>query len=91
MSIRVLALGLIGFLTGALTVIVLTRAPELGRTGERARSVDIPRPLANDEFEAVERRLRDMRNSEWNLREDMQPCFPGSRLCFLLSHRAGVL
>jgi hypothetical protein len=72
-------------------VIVLTRAPQPVRTSEQARSADIPRPLANDEFEAIEQRLRDMRNSEWNLREDMQPCFPGSRLCFLLSHRAGVL
>ncbi len=87
MPVRTLVLGLIGFVAGALTVVVLLRAPDYVRHSERTRPAAIAPtlpPPANEEFEAIERQLRDMRNREWNLLQDMQPCFPGSRLCFLL-------
>jgi hypothetical protein len=39
----------------------------------------------NEDFEAIERRLRGAPDKDWNPLQDMQPCFPGSKLCFLLS------
>jgi hypothetical protein len=87
MSGQTIVPGLIGFAMGALTlVVVLLGASDDFYRSERAKSATIaPAPPANEEFEAVERRLRDLRNREWNLLDDMQPCFTGSRLCFLLS------
>jgi hypothetical protein len=87
MSVRILAFGFIGFVAGALAVVVLGGAPDFVRLGERGRPAAVapaPPAPANEEFDAVERRLRDLRNPDWNLIQDMQPCFPGSRLCFLL-------
>jgi hypothetical protein len=87
MSARSLAFGFIGFVAGALAVVALSGAPDFVRLAGRERpAVVAPAPPApaNEEFDAIERRMRDLRNPDWNLIQDMQPCFPGSRLCFLL-------
>jgi hypothetical protein len=73
-----------GFVLGALTVYVGQRAQDFARTPARDRA-PIQQSHMNEEFEAIERRLRDPRDRNWTLTQDMQPCFRGSRLCFLLS------
>jgi hypothetical protein len=88
MTIRFVVLGFFSFMAGALTMFVLARGPEL-MLAQPQRPVPATREtVSNEEFEAVEQRLRDIRDPEWNLLQDMQPCFPGSRLCFLLSDNA---
>ena len=72
-------------MAGALTMSMLGNGPNFIAAQSPRQLAVVRETVTNEEFETVERRLRDMRNSEWNLLQDMQPCFPGSRLCFLLS------
>ena len=85
MTIRFFLFGVLGFAVGALTVAVTMHGPQVGRERTEAKAPAARQPVTNEEFEAIERRLRNPRDRGWNLIQDMQPCFPGSRLCFLLS------
>ena len=87
MTIRFFLFGAFGFVVGALMVTAYMHGPQLARERTEAKAPAFRQSVTNEEFEAIERRLRDPRNREWNLLEDMQPCFPGSKLCFLLSDR----
>ena len=80
---------IIGFAAGALTMFAAHRAQNVSlhdfvRIPNQGTGPALHTHM-NEEFEAVERRLRGPRNREWNLLQDMEPCFPGSKLCFLLS------
>ncbi len=85
MTIRFFLFGVFGFAVGALTVAAIMRGPEVAPGRMEAKAPAARQPVINEEFEAVERRLRNPRDRAWTLVQDMQPCFPGSKLCFLLS------
>jgi len=85
MAIRFAVLGFFSFMAGAITMFMLGRSPDVILAQIPRQPPVVRETVINEEFEEVERRLRDMRDPEWNLLQDMQPCFPGSRLCFLLS------
>jgi hypothetical protein len=75
----------IGFVLGAMTVYAGQRAQDFARHSAKVATAPIRQSHMNEEFESIERRLRNPRDPDWNLTQDMQPCFRGSRLCFLLS------
>ena len=89
MAIRFAVLGFFSFMAGAVTMFMLGRDPDFIPAQTPRQAPVVRETVINEEFEEVERRLRDMRNPDWNLIEDMKPCFPGSRLCFLLSGGSG--
>jgi len=85
MTIRFFLFGVFGFAVGALAVAAIMHNPQIGRERTDAKAPTTRQPAASEEFEAIERRMRNPRDREWTLIQDMQPCFPGSKLCFLLS------
>ena len=85
MTIRFFLFGVFGFAVGALTVAAIMHSPQVAPGRIEAKAPATRPPVTNEEFEAIERRLRNPRDRGWNLIQDMQPCFPGSKLCFLLS------
>jgi len=83
MATRFLILGLVA---GVLAAFAAQRAHDLMHNTPTRPDIPVLDSRMNEEFEAIERSLRDPRDREWTLIQDMQPCYPGSRLCFLLSH-----
>jgi hypothetical protein len=82
----------IGFVAGVVAVIAVQRAQDHLRVQRQAAIPTARSDMSfhkNEDFEAIERGLRGSRDKDWNLPQDMQPCFPGSKLCFLLSGPAG--
>jgi hypothetical protein len=77
---------IIGFLFGAVAATVVQRAQEPARGPQQVSTARSDTSFhRNEDFEVIERRLRGAYDKDWNPLQDMQPCFPGSRLCFLLS------
>jgi hypothetical protein len=78
----------IGFVSGVVAVIAVQRAQDHIRVQRQVVAPAARSDMSfhkNEDFEAIERGLRGSRDKDWNPLQDMQPCFPGSKLCFLLS------